>query len=166
MRSTRSPADSAPLDFLPPDVATGMLLSTVHRRSQKVFNEALRPLGIEERHFATLAVLDGTGPLTQRRLADLLDLDKSSLGRIVDDLERQRLAERRPLPGDRRAHAIHLTEQGRQHVRDGHRIAAQVGRHLFGHLSPRTRAALDHALREVLAAPGADPATPGDESRP
>ncbi|MEO3748256.1 MarR family winged helix-turn-helix transcriptional regulator [Plantactinospora sp. B5E13] len=164
MTAARSPSAPAPLGFLPPDVATGMLISTVHRRCQKLFNESLRPLGIEERHFATLAVLNGTGPLTQRRLADLLDLDKSSLGRIVDDLERQRLAERRPLPGDRRAHAIHLTEQGRRHVRDGQRIAAQVGRQLFGHLAPSTRETLDHALRHILTASGADPSAPANPS--
>jgi DNA-binding MarR family transcriptional regulator len=156
MNAARSPAPATPLDFLPPDVATGMLISTVHRRCQKVFNDALRPLGIEERHFATLAVLAGAGPLTQRRLGDLLDLDKSSLGRIVDDLERKQLAQRRALPGDRRAHAVHLTEQGRQRVRDGQRIAGDVGRRLFGHLARDTRTALDHALHQVLAPPPAE----------
>ncbi|MEQ4304524.1 MarR family transcriptional regulator [Plantactinospora sp. B6F1] len=152
MSSARSPADASRLTFLPADVITAMQLSTVYRHSQKLFNEALRPLGFEERHFAVLAVLDRVGPLTQRRLGDLLDLDKSSLGRIVDELERQRLAERRPVPGDRRAHAIHLTEHGRQRAEAAQRIADEVGRRLFGHLSPSTRATLDNALRQVLAA--------------
>ncbi|MGI5148683.1 MarR family winged helix-turn-helix transcriptional regulator [Plantactinospora sp. CA-294935] len=156
MSSARSPADASRLAFLPADVITAMQLSTVHRHSQKLFNDALRPLGIEERHFAVLAVLDGAGPLTQRRLGDLLDLDKSSLGRIVDELERQRLAERRAVPGDRRAHAIHLTEQGRQRVAAAQRIADDVGRQLFGRLSPSTRAALDNALRQVLDASAVD----------
>jgi len=135
---------------LPPDIATGLLISTVHRYCQKVLNTALAPIGIEERHFATLAVLAGTGPLTQRRLTEVLDLDKSSLGRIIDDLEQRGLAERRPVPGDRRAHAVHLTVAGRRTVADGQRIAAEVGRQLFGGLSAAQRRALDKALRAIL----------------
>ncbi|GAA3776168.1 hypothetical protein GCM10022225_75230 [Plantactinospora mayteni] len=155
MSSVRSQADASRLDFLPADVITAMQISTVHRQAQKLLNDALRPLGFEERHFATLAVLDGAGPLTQRQLGDLLDLDKSSLGRIVDDLERQRLAERKAVPGDRRAHAIHLTDEGRQRVTQARRIAVEVGRRLFGHLAPSTRTALDNALRQVLDPPDA-----------
>ncbi|MBE1491343.1 MarR family winged helix-turn-helix transcriptional regulator [Plantactinospora soyae] len=156
MNAARSRSDASPLAFLPRDVATGMLISTVHRHSQKVLNDALRPLGIEERHFATMAVLDSRGPLTQRQLIDLLDLDKSSLGRIVDELERQDLAERRPVPGDRRAHAIHLSAQGRQRVGEAQQIAAGVGQQLFGHLPPEARQALDNALRQLLPRHGAD----------
>ncbi|MFC6016076.1 MarR family winged helix-turn-helix transcriptional regulator [Plantactinospora solaniradicis] len=159
MNAARSESDASPLAFLPRDVATGMLISTVHRRCQKLLNDALRPLGIEERHFATMAVLDGRGPLTQRQLTDLLDLDKSSLGRIVDELERQDLAERRPVPGDRRAHAVHLSTRGRQRVSEAQQIAGQVGQQLFGHLPPEIRQALDNALRQLLPPPGADGTT-------
>jgi DNA-binding MarR family transcriptional regulator len=148
--ASRTPSDASPLAFLPANVATGMLISTVHRHCQKVFNDALRPLGIEERHFATMAVLDGRGPLTQRQLAELLDLDKSSLGRIIDELERQDLAKRRAVPGDRRAHAVHLSALGRQRVREAQSIAGQVGQQLFGQLRPDTRQALDDALRQLL----------------
>ncbi|MBF9132357.1 MarR family transcriptional regulator [Plantactinospora sp. S1510] len=156
MNAARSRSDASPLAFLPRDVATGMLISTVHRRCQKLLNDALRPLGIEERHFATMAVLDSRGPLTQRQLTDLLDLDKSSLGRIVDELERQNLAERRAVPGDRRAHAVHLSTQGRQRVSEAQQIAGQVGQQLFGHLPPEIRRALDGALRQLLPPPGTD----------
>ncbi|MFG1918324.1 MarR family winged helix-turn-helix transcriptional regulator [Micromonospora sp. NPDC048898] len=166
MSAARSPADASRLTFLPADVITAMQISTIHRRSQKIFNEALRPLGFEERHFAVLAVLDGRGPLTQRQLAHLLDLDKSALGRIVDDLERQRLAERRAVPTDRRAHTIHLTDLGRQRIDEAQRIAGNVGRQLFAHLPPSTRRAFDQALRQLLDGAEADPSSPTKEGQP
>jgi DNA-binding MarR family transcriptional regulator len=35
---------------------------------------------------------------------------------LIDELERQGLAERRSVSGDRRAYAIHLTDAGRQRL--------------------------------------------------
>jgi DNA-binding MarR family transcriptional regulator len=71
---------------------------------------------VELRHLGVLGVLAEAGPLSQRALVDRLQLDKSSMVYIIDELERQGLAERRRDSRDRRIHAVHLTDRGRDRL--------------------------------------------------
>src|SRR4051812_21627360 len=82
--------------------APHLLLHRAHWRAAAVMAEALRPLGIELRHFAVLIVLVDRGPTVQRDLAAATGSDKAGIMRVVDDLERKGLAVRRSVPGDRR----------------------------------------------------------------
>jgi hypothetical protein len=67
---------------------------------------ALRPLGIELRHFAVLLVLVNRGPTEQRDLVEATGSDNAGIMRVVDDLERKGLAVRKSVPGDRRVRAV------------------------------------------------------------
>src|SRR5690348_11745844 len=87
----------------------GPLLRLAQRRAALAFAPALRPLGIEGRHYGVLLNLARQGPLNQRSLMDLTGSDKSTMVRTIDDLEHRGLAVRRPSPADRRAHAVELT---------------------------------------------------------
>ena len=94
-RATDRPGDPSPF-------ALGLLLRRAHWRAAAVMSEALRPLGIELRHFAVLLVLVNRGPTEQRDLVEATGSDKAGIMRIVDDLERDGLAVRKSVPGDRR----------------------------------------------------------------
>ncbi|MEV2198204.1 MarR family transcriptional regulator, partial [Streptomyces phaeochromogenes] len=59
---TGRPGDASPFTL-------GLLLRRAHSREAAVIQEALRPLGIELRHFAVLIVLVDRGPTVQRDLA-------------------------------------------------------------------------------------------------
>ncbi len=50
---------------------------------------------------------------SQSELAAILGIETPTLKRLLDALEDQGLAERRPIPEDARKHAIHLTEAAR-----------------------------------------------------
>jgi DNA-binding MarR family transcriptional regulator len=68
--------------------------------------------------------LDTDVPLSQRELADRLALEKSTVSRMVAELERQGLVERERDPGNRRTNRLRLTNAGRAlHAR----IAANYG---------------------------------------
>ncbi|WP_224299844.1 MarR family winged helix-turn-helix transcriptional regulator [Streptomyces olivaceus] len=86
--------------------------------------EALRPLGIELRHFSVLIVLADHGPTVQRDLSAATGQDKAGIMRVVDDLERRGLAARRPVPGDRRARAVEISPQGLELFHAAH-VAAE-----------------------------------------
>src|SRR2546430_5142672 len=90
----------------------GLLLRVAQRRAARAFAKALEPLGIEGKHMGVLLELGGGGPGSQRELIERTGGDKSSMVRIVDELERRGLAERRPAEHDRRAYAVSLTESG------------------------------------------------------
>ncbi|HEY8453061.1 MAG: MarR family transcriptional regulator [Micromonosporaceae bacterium] len=62
--------------------------------------------------------LDREVPLSQRDLAELLHLDKSSVSRLAADLERDGLLVRERDPADRRLYRLRLTERGRELHRD------------------------------------------------
>src|SRR5258705_10751806 len=93
--ATDRPGDTSPF-------ALGLLLRRAHWRAAAVMAEALRPLGIELRHFAVLIVLVNRGPTEQRDLVEATGSDKAGIMRVVDDLERKGVAVRKSVPGDRR----------------------------------------------------------------
>ncbi|HEX2312200.1 MAG TPA: MarR family winged helix-turn-helix transcriptional regulator [Thermomonospora sp.] len=138
------------------DVALGRLLATAHQHARRILDEALGHLGIEARHFGVLAALDRHGPASQRELSTLLDLDKSAMVRIMDELERRGLAVRNRNARDRRAYAIELTAQGREKARASTEAATRAAARLFGTLTPADRERLVAALTQII-----DRATPG-----
>ncbi|MGW3200787.1 MarR family winged helix-turn-helix transcriptional regulator [Streptomyces sp. NPDC001118] len=116
-RATDRPGDPSPF-------ALGLLLRRAHWRAAAVMGEALRPLGIELRHFAVLIELVNHGPTVQRDLAAATGSDKAGIMRIVDDLERKGLAVRKVVPGDRRVRAVEITPQGLE-LFDAAHVAAE-----------------------------------------
>lgn len=128
-RVTDRPGDASPF-------ALGLLLRRAHWRAAAVMGEALRPLGIELRHFAVLIELVNQGPMVQRDLAAATGSDKAGIMRIVDDLERKGLAVRKAVPGDRRVRAVEITPEGLELFDAAHvaaeplaeRLVAELGR--------------------------------------
>jgi MarR family transcriptional regulator for hemolysin len=72
---------------------------------------ALRELGITPRQHYVLVTARG-GDHTQTDLARTVGLDKTTLMVTLDELERTGLAERRPLPSDRRVRLVAVTPAG------------------------------------------------------
>jgi DNA-binding MarR family transcriptional regulator len=134
-RAIGRPGDASPF-------ALGLLLRRAHWRAAAVMSEALRPLGIELRHFAVLIVLVDRGPTGQRDLVEATGSDKAGIMRVVDDLERRGLAVRKSVPGDRRARAVEITPQGTE-LFDAAHVAAEP-------LAERLVAVLGHGEREQL----------------
>lgn len=94
----------------------GGQLYVAHRYARAAANRALQEHDVELRHLGVLGIVAEDGPLSQRALVDRLQLDKSSMVHIVDELERQGLAERRRDPRDRRICAVHITPAGRDRL--------------------------------------------------
>ncbi|WP_327685950.1 MarR family winged helix-turn-helix transcriptional regulator [Streptomyces sp. NBC_00467] len=128
-RATDRPGDASPF-------ALGLLLRRAHWRAAAVMTEALRPLGIELRHFAVLIVLVDRGATVQRDLAEATGTDKAGIMRVVDDLERRGLAVRKAVPGDRRARAVEITPQGIELFDAAHEAAEPLTERLVADLGP------------------------------
>lgn len=131
-RATDRPGDTSPF-------ALGLLLRQAHWRAGAVMSEALRPLGIELRHFAVLIVLVDRGPTVQRDLAVATGSDKAGIMRVVDDLERKGLAVRKAVPGDRRVRSVEITPQGVELFDAAHVAAAPLAERLVAQLAPGER---------------------------
>ncbi|AWZ09394.1 MULTISPECIES: MarR family winged helix-turn-helix transcriptional regulator [unclassified Streptomyces] len=100
---------------------------------------------------------------TQIQLAEIGDMDKTTMVVTVDALERAGLAERRPSTKDRRARVIFVTERGAAIAGESARIVDQVHADALASLGDKDRAALLHGLKQ-LAGGGLE--TPSQSPRP
>jgi DNA-binding MarR family transcriptional regulator len=130
-----------------PASRTGYLLYLAHRHARAATNAVLAAHGLDLRHLAVLGYLANAGPASQRQLTRALQMDKSTMVNVIDDLERQRLAERQRSARDRRANAVHITDDGRRRLERAFESATQAMERLLAPFSPAER----HQLNELLA---------------
>ena len=100
--------------------------------------------------------LDHGDGLSQQELAERLMLEKSTVSRMVADLERKGLIERERDPANRRVYRLRLTDEGRAfHVRVAAGYGAQYHRVDGGHDPRRTRGAAGRTARPDSGGAGA-----------
>ena len=114
--------------------------------------DALQPLGLTARAFATLTLAAERDGLTQREISDFLRLDPSRVVGIVDDLESRGFVSRLVGSGDRRMKAVVATLEGRALFEQAVEATRGAERGLFEGLAPDVRAAAIRLL-QLLAFP-------------
>lgn len=77
----------------------------------------LAPFGLRIGTFSALSVVVENPGISQTQLSVVLNLKRSGVVVIADELEQAGLLDRLPVPGDRRAHALHATAEGMQRWR-------------------------------------------------
>ncbi len=86
------------------------------RRATRVltaaYDKALAPSGLRITQFSVLRTLARRGPLTVSRLAAEAALDRSTMGRNLDPLERRGLVRLEVGDTDQRERVVHLTPDG------------------------------------------------------
>src|ERR687891_1833348 len=92
-----------------PDRNFGFLVHDVARLMRVAYDRRARALGLTRSQWWVLNNLYFNEGITQSALADLLDVEKPTLGRLLDRLEVKGWVERRCDPADRRAKRLHLT---------------------------------------------------------
>ena len=95
----------------------------LHRRVGGAIARELKALGLSIPQFDLLSTLTEREGTTQQELAERLYVTKGNVSGLVDRLVEAGLVERRAAAGDRRSHALHLTDKGRALAERG--IAAQ-----------------------------------------
>jgi DNA-binding MarR family transcriptional regulator len=100
---------------------------------------------------------------TQIQLAEIGDMDKTTMVVTVDALEQAGLAERRPSSKDRRARIIAVTEKGAQVAEESQKIVDGVHERALGSLPQDEREVLLQAMKRLvdghLATPTESPQT-------
>ncbi|WP_326624669.1 MarR family winged helix-turn-helix transcriptional regulator [Streptomyces sp. NBC_01762] len=100
---------------------------------------------------------------TQIQLAEIGDMDKTTMVVTVDALEQAGLAERRPSSKDRRARIIAVTEKGAQVAAESQKIVDGVHERALGSLPQDEREVLLQAMKRLvdghLATPAESPQT-------
>lgn len=128
----------------------GELLFLGHTFARALANRAMRPYGVELRHLGALAYAAEGEPRSQREIVEALGVDKSSMVRTLDDLERMGLVRRRRSPHDRRAYEIQVTPAGRERLQAATRAGAAVMREVLSVLTPTEQEELDRLLSRFV----------------
>ncbi|MFC1900663.1 MarR family winged helix-turn-helix transcriptional regulator [Chloroflexota bacterium] len=89
------------------------LIDAVHIKSRKYAESQIRPLNMTYPQFAALMVLHIEDGVRQRRLAELLETDTTTVTVLCDSLEKRGWIKRIRDESDRRLKKITLTEEGR-----------------------------------------------------
>ncbi|GJD69499.1 Transcriptional regulator SlyA [Methylobacterium gnaphalii] len=91
------------------------LCSTLRRITRSVtatYDDALKPVDLRITQFSVLRTLSRLGPVSVTRLALETALDRSTMGRNLDPLERRGLVRLDVGEADQRERIVHLTEAG------------------------------------------------------
>jgi DNA-binding MarR family transcriptional regulator len=123
------------------------------RAVTRLYDQELRPAGLEAPQFMLLMALNNVGEATQGRLGFLLALDSTTLTRTLGLLLKRGLI--RAVPGkDRRQRLLSLTPKGRRKYRRALPRWERAQQRLKGAMSQPTWDQLGSILTEVTRATG------------
>ncbi len=104
----------------------GFILHDVARLLRTIYDRRVRDLGLTRSQWWVLTHLFRKDGITQSELAETLELERPSLGRLLDRLEAKGWVRRTPDARDRRAKRIYLTDAADTPMRIMREIAAGV----------------------------------------
>lgn len=108
------------------DQTIGYLVGDVSRLFRKLFDRRVQSLGLTRSQWQVLAHLQRREGVSQSQLAGLLEIEKPTLGRLIDRLEAKGWVERRNDVNDRRTNRMYLTDQARPLLDEMKDLARQV----------------------------------------
>ena len=133
-----------------PDAHLGYLLKHVQLRFFELGAAALEPLGINGREAAVLRAIADRDPVSQGEIARAMNVDRTTMVALIDDLQGKGLVRRRQDPDDRRRNAVELTDVGRDTARRAADAVERVERDFLGRLPSAEAAQFKKNVRALL----------------
>src|SRR4051812_32001431 len=94
----------------------GLLLALLGQQAMRRLRAAHTEHGLSPRQFHLLGLLNDRGPITQRELGTLMEIDPSILVGLLNPLETDCYLARERDPADRRRHVVTLTAAGKRQL--------------------------------------------------
>lgn len=127
----------------------GFLISDVARLMRTAFDRRVRGLGLTRSQWLVINRLYRRPGATQSELAEMLEVEKATAGRMVDRMEKKGWVVRRPDAADRRVNRLHLTAEADLLQVQLAQIAEQTVDDALALLSVRERDRFAEAMRRV-----------------
>jgi DNA-binding MarR family transcriptional regulator len=152
MTATSPQAQTRTVPQLPDELVASatFLLKRLGYAAKEGSMKAYDGTGLRPYHHAILLVLDEGSTETQGSIADALGYDRGQLVGLLDELEEQRLIERRRDPDDRRRHVVRLTSDGKRTLKRLRALSKEIEDEFLDPLGAKDRATL-HTLLLRLA---------------
>ena len=142
----------------------GLLLALLGQHAMRRLRATHIEHGLSPRQFHLLGLLHDRGPMTQRELGTLVNVDPSILVGLLNPLEADGYLSRERDPADRRRHVVTLTRTGEQQLDRAAQAQRDAEDELFAGLTATQRnqlRALLRVLREQLTPEQTTCASPG-----
>jgi DNA-binding MarR family transcriptional regulator len=124
-------------------------------RHMRVRSEAaLAPLGLRARHLIALTVLRDQGGSSQQALSTTLQIDRTNLVGLLNELEDDGLIARRRSSEDRRRHIVELTDVGAHRLAQAESALVAAEDEVLGALDGEERETLYRLLQQATKEPG------------
>jgi MarR family transcriptional regulator, transcriptional regulator for hemolysin len=127
----------------------GFVISDVARLLRTVFDRRVRRLGLTRAQWLALTRLHRRPGASQSELADMMEVEKATAGRLIDRLEAKGWVVRRAQAGDRRINRIYLTSEAERVHKRIWRIAEATIDDALADLSEREGSQLQKLLARV-----------------
>jgi len=126
------------------------------RHITQFYDQFLAPIGLRTSQFSILAKLNRLGPLTINALAKEMVMDRTTLGRNIQPLERDGLIRTEQVASDLRAKELYLTKAGEKRLQEAFsgwsRAQAQFEKSFGADRSAQLRALLRAVVAEKSTA--------------
>lgn len=152
----RPVTDASLIHDIAENTAASCLATRVRQLSRivtRMYDDAMRPLGITASQYTLLAQLASRDGITAVEIGFDLDIEKSTLSRNLKRLLALGLLVMDP-PAGRRGRGLHLTPKGQAVIKDAYPVWQSAQSRAVGVMGPECRATLDGLVHhaEKLAA--------------
>jgi len=114
----------------------GFLLAKAYQRACALYKEKFGNYELTPQQFGLLRFLWEEDGLTQVELSTRSQIDRTTIGGLIDRLEQSGLFKRLPHPADRRAYRISLTDAGKSLEKELSPLAEELHKAILEPLSP------------------------------
>jgi len=145
MTSTPETVSTIDLERIADNTATSCIATRVRQLSRivtRVYDDAMRPLGITASQFTLLTQLAARDGITAVEIGGGLDIEKSTLSRNLKRMLALGLIAMDP-PAGRRGRGLHLTPKGQAVIKDAYPIWLTAQERAVRVLGPQSRVTLD-----------------------
>ena len=127
----------------------GFLVHDIARLMRMNYDRRVKRLGLTRSQWWVITNLYRNDGLTQSELAETLDIERASLGRLLDRLEANGWVRREPCGRDRRAKRVRLASEVDPVMREMRAIAAGLRRDAMAGLEPHEQEAFVDVLLAI-----------------
>lgn len=133
------------------EFAVPFLIQDLARLRRKLLDDAARTLGLTRTQLVTLGNLSlrNAEGITQSELAQMMDVNKVSIGATIDRLEERGYVSRQLDEEDRRVRRLHLTASGRDAAAFIKVEMAKLNPHIYDGITDRDFSILSRALERM-----------------
>ncbi len=124
----------------------GFILNDVSRLMRTTFDRRAKSIGLTRSQWWVLVHLYRRDGLVQAELAEILEIERPPLGRLLDRLENKGWLRRQADPKDRRVKRVYLTDEVKPAMKSLRRIAADLRQQVLEGLNKDEREQLVDTL--------------------